>query len=124
MLSMRPDAISDLSAESADGWDRVVFRNLSSLIGEIRAKEIAGRFRSDLGRRFLDVEDREILRRDAHAVTSSAGMLGFANLCNAARQLEATCEGGAPIPDCIAKVERAKEEAVQAIERFDLASAV
>ena len=84
----------DTSAIDNDAWNRKTFEVLMALIGARKANEIAARFRSDLGDRFADVMNREAVRRDAHAVTSTAGMLGFAQLSQAARSLEAACESG------------------------------
>jgi hypothetical protein len=92
MTSAPGHHLQRFSALNAEAWNRKTFDELVRLIGALRANELAARFRSDLCDRFLDVMDREWVRRDAHAVASTAEMLGFARLSQAARSLEKACE--------------------------------
>jgi HPt (histidine-containing phosphotransfer) domain-containing protein len=91
-MSALGNPLNQSSAINAEAWNRTTFDELVCLIGAGRANELAARFRSDLRGRFADLMDRESVRRDAHAVTSTAQVLGFARLSQAARSLEKACE--------------------------------
>ncbi len=78
-------------------WAQPVFTDLAGLIGTEKAEAILGRFQGDIVERFADLGDRDMVRRDAHAVTSMAGMLGFAGLSARAKALEIACRNGSDI---------------------------
>lgn len=78
-------------------WNEHVYTDLAGLIGREKAEPILVRFQGDLVHRFGDLGDRETLRRDAHAVTSMAGMLGFMGLSMLAKALEVACRDGSDI---------------------------
>jgi HPt (histidine-containing phosphotransfer) domain-containing protein len=103
------------SALNAEAWNRKTFDELVRLIGARRANELATRFRSDLCDRFADVTDRERVRRDAHAVTSTAQVLGFARLSRAARSMEKACEAHEAIDAKLQALMIAKFNATKAL---------
>ncbi len=78
-------------------WNERVFTDLSALIGASKAEAILQRFRDDLPQRVGADCDREAIRKDAHTLVSMAGMLGFATLSAAARDLEGACQEGSDI---------------------------
>lgn len=93
MTEHRPSAHGD-AARPGETWNEAVFDDLAALIGRQKAEAILARFQADLAGRFADPADRETLRRDAHAVTSMSGMLGFAGLSALAKTLELQCRAG------------------------------
>lgn len=85
-----------------DVWNERVFADLAGLIGPAKAEPILARFHGDLVQRFGDLGDRDAVRRDAHAVTSMAGMLGFTGLSALAKALEIACRDGSDITASLA----------------------
>ncbi len=78
-------------------WNRKIFGELQSVLGDDRADSILSKFWLDLCRRFENTDDGESLRRDAHVVKSTAGLLGFESLEVAARTLETACIENRPL---------------------------
>ena len=72
-------------------WNRSTFDGLRAVLGDEKAGSILSSFWLDLCQRFADGDDGELLRRDAHVVKSTAGLLGFESLGEAAQSLEAAC---------------------------------
>ena len=86
-------AMPDESLE--DGLlDETVYAELSDMIGDDKAADIARQFADDLARRFTDTCNQRAIRNDAHTIVSSAGALGFRGLSASARTLEYACDGG------------------------------
>jgi HPt (histidine-containing phosphotransfer) domain-containing protein len=108
----------DTSAIDDDVWNRRTFDKLMDLIGARMASNIATRFRSDLRDRFVDVTSRERVRRDAHAVTSTSELLGFAKLSHAARRLETACETGEGFDASVLALMIAKVNALNALSDY------
>jgi HPt (histidine-containing phosphotransfer) domain-containing protein len=115
MTSALGDPLHQFSALNAEAWNGKTFDELARLIGARRANELVARFRSDLCDRFADVMDRERVRRDAHAVTSTAQVLGFARLSQAARSLEKACEADEAIDAQLKALMIAKFNATDAL---------
>ena len=90
-------------------WNEGIFTDLSGLIGSPKAQAILIRFQGDLNQRFGQLGDREALRRDAHAVTSMAGMLGFKWLSGLAKTLELACQGGGDIAPSLSAFMQARQ---------------
>jgi HPt (histidine-containing phosphotransfer) domain-containing protein len=84
----------DTSTTGNGQWNRRTFDELMDLIGARKANDLAARFRSDLRNRIADVTNRELVRRDAHAIASTSEVLGLVQLSQAARSLESACENG------------------------------
>lgn len=96
------------AALRGETWNEAVFDDLAALIGPQKAEAILARFRADLARRFADA-DRETLRRDAHAVTSMSGMLGFQGLSALAKTLEIQCRDGGDVARHLAAFMQARQ---------------
>jgi hypothetical protein len=105
----------DVPKGDGDTWRRGIFDGLVALIGAHKANELATRFRLDLGERFADGKNRERIRRDAHAVASTAEVLGFLRLSRAARSLEAAYERGGAFDRCLKALVIARGEAINAL---------
>ena len=106
-------------AMNSGAWDREVFDRLAVLVGADRAMQIAQKFWLDLCNRFGAVKSHELMRRDAHAVTSTSGMLGFTTLSKAARDLEKACETGDGVEHCLQIFAAAKLEVGEALGASD-----
>lgn len=92
-----------------EAWNTTVFSTLGELLGQAKIDGIASRFQSDLQARFSDRNSREILRRDAHTITSTAGLLGFASLSAAAKTLELNCVRGDDFTRSLSALLRCRE---------------
>lgn len=68
-------------------FDDAVFADLQRLLGPDKSGDLLARFRDDLTTRFADPAPAS-LKADAHALISSAGLLGFRRLSVLARALE------------------------------------
>ncbi len=108
----------DASAIEGVAWNRRTFDKLVNLIGARAANDLATRFRSDLRDRFADARNRERLRFDAHAVTSTSELLGFATLSQAARRLDKAFETGDAIDASLLTLMIAKADAIRALDEF------
>lgn len=102
--------VQGLESTLAEGFDRSVYDGLAALLGAGPVGGMARRFGVDLQSRFAGASP-DALRRDAHAVTSSAGMLGFVELSLAARTLERACVAGADLAPPLVAVLAARDEA-------------
>jgi HPt (histidine-containing phosphotransfer) domain-containing protein len=105
----------DTAKADDEPWNQKTFGALKDLIGAREAIDLAARFRSDLHNRFADVMSRELLRRDAHAITSTSEVLGFVQLSRAARSLEAACETGEAFGSILQALVLAKAKATNAL---------
>jgi HPt (histidine-containing phosphotransfer) domain-containing protein len=106
------------SAIHAEAWNQTTFDDLGRLVGAFKANELAVRFCADLRNRFADAVNRELMRRDAHAVTSTAEVLGFTQLSQAARSLEDACEAREAIDAKLQALLIAKFNAISALEGY------
>jgi CheY-like chemotaxis protein len=61
--------------------------------------------------------DRQLLARDAHAIVSSAGLLGFAALSDLARKIEAAYEAGIDLAPLMVRLTEMRTLVVAEIER-------
>ena len=87
---------------------------LVALIGEAKVVELLGRLRAELPGRFV-APDPETLRADAHAIASSAGLLGFSVMSEAARALETALDSGQDMVPVLARALLARQETIARI---------
>lgn len=107
----------DDQGPAAAVWNEGVFTDLAGLIGAAKAESILARFEADLAQRFADLGDHDTVRRDAHAVTSMAGMLGFSGLSALAKALEIACRNGSDIAGGLEDFMRARQAVAVRLER-------
>lgn len=78
-------------------FDRAVYLDLSSELGEEDTAEVLEAFLADGARKMgimaSAIQDRSTIKREAHSIKSSAATFGFAELSALARELEAGVEG-------------------------------
>ena len=96
LLESEPDLDASLQA-----LDRAVYDSLFDLVGRERVMALLGQLAAQLTERFVgepvSTEDRARLARDAHAMISAAGVLGFLVLSGACKSLAAACAAGGDI---------------------------
>lgn len=105
-----PGEFADSSA-----LDQATFDGLANQIGADRAVSLVRRFALDLAKRFAQCDDHETLRKDAHAMVSSARALGFARLSRAAKAVEVACQGKGEVETDLANLLAARTEASELI---------
>ncbi|HER8900615.1 TPA: Hpt domain-containing protein, partial [Streptococcus pyogenes] len=90
------------------------FEEVVDLLGPARVQaslaEIAQRLSAVGGM----VEDRAALGREAHALVSLTGVLGFTDLAQACRDLEKACQGTADLAAALAAIGRASSTCLHA----------
>ena len=82
------------TAEGADILDRAMLADMSDLLGPQRLAELIRAFIPDLQRRLASIAEggTPVLMREAHALASSAGQLGFAELSLLCQRIEREAE--------------------------------
>ncbi|WP_082528689.1 ATP-binding protein [Methylobacterium sp. Leaf466] len=87
----------DRDEAPAPGHDPAILDELHDLLGPASLGQMLARFASELDRRFAapvrDAADWPAVGGDAHALVSSAGLLGFGRLSDACRTMEQVCTG-------------------------------
>jgi CheY-like chemotaxis protein/HPt (histidine-containing phosphotransfer) domain-containing protein len=88
--------------------DRETYGNLVTLMGREKVLKLLDNLGAQLTRTLegpcLDVSDRERLGREAHAMVSMAGMLGFVELSGLCSEVEQACLGGLDLELFLARV--------------------
>ena len=109
------NCMDDLSSSDDLTWKWRTFCDLSAVIGSAKAQAIVERFAADVAKRFAEPCDRDITRRDAHVIASSAGLLGFTGLSTRAAALESACRNGAYEP-CLTALVAERDSALRLID--------
>jgi len=95
--------------------------NLCNLIGAAKVESLLGKLAEQLEGRFAEdergAENLAILRREAHKLASSAGMLGFVQLSRSCANLEAELQAQEDFAPPLAEVRQACAEALAEISR-------
>jgi signal transduction histidine kinase/CheY-like chemotaxis protein/HPt (histidine-containing phosphotransfer) domain-containing protein len=84
--------------------DEEALEGLAAVGGEALVTRLLDQFAADAGRRFAAPQDRGQTGRDAHALTSSAGMLGLTRLSKACAALERACLDEVPAESLLGEV--------------------
>jgi len=98
----------------SDAFDRVTFDALRTMVGPV-AHDWLAKFSEQLSSDSLsgpDPEEHGHVGRAAHVVVSTAGVLGFANLSVAARDLEQAYLSGGDIKPAFARFSAARAQAM------------
>ncbi len=93
--------------------DEAVLSDLETIGGDAMVERLLDRFETDCRERFADL-DRSRIARDAHALVSSAGMLGMRRLSQACAGLEAACGGERDVLSLVGEVRILADEALAA----------
>ncbi len=93
------------------------FAAARTLMGPERIDGLLGMLAAELEQRFRARSgDRAGFARDAHAMISAAGLLGFTGLSDLCREIEEACLAGADLPDLQRRIEAARAAALAQIE--------
>jgi DNA-binding response OmpR family regulator len=116
----RPDRPADQPVHRpAPSLDASTFTGVRDMMGEAGVKRLLerleGRLREALAGMPAHAEDRQSLAREAHALVSACGMLGFLPLSQMFRDLEAACLGGADLDPILNHAQGALESALDEI---------
>ena len=106
----------ETAADTSLVWNQAIFGNLCSLLGKPAVNAIVLRFQADLAARLTDAGITEATRKDAHIITSQAGMLGFTALSQAAKAFEAAYHGGSDTASCLVGLVRARAAVLACID--------
>jgi PAS domain S-box-containing protein len=101
--------------------DRACLDELTQLLGPAKVRELLRRFRTELPDRLRSAAS-SALRADAHAMISTAGLLGFARLSAAARALEQAVDTGGDVAPPLTSLLAARKAAIATLDDL-LASA-
>jgi HPt (histidine-containing phosphotransfer) domain-containing protein len=116
-----------LPVSSAAGLDRSVYGELLETIGREGMIRLLDRLAQQVelctaAGTGPSQDAREKLARDAHALVSTAGQLGFQELSDACRELERASESGAELTEVLAKVEAAGRRVLSEIAELRTAA--
>jgi HPt (histidine-containing phosphotransfer) domain-containing protein len=107
----RPDARPPL--------DRAIYDGLLDLVGPDKVKSLLDQLAAQLTARFQGEpdtdEDRDRLARDAHAMISAAGAVGFSALSGACQALDDACTANRDVPEALHAVREARRLALRLI---------
>ncbi|MEE7493391.1 PAS domain S-box protein [Methylobacterium oryzae] len=122
----RPAAVeggSSPATESTPGvLDAAVLEELSASIGAYRIERMLDLLASELNERFRsDLGDRERVARDAHAIVSAAGSLGFLGLSSLCREIETAARSDADLTPLTRRLAEQRAAALRLIR--DLSAA-
>ena len=98
-----------------DAFSRATFDALRTMVGP-KADDWLAKFSQQLSSDFAagpDPEERGHVARAAHVVVSTAGVLGFADLSAAARDLEQACLSGSDKSSPFARFSEARSQAIR-----------
>ena len=108
----RPAAgVTALPAPQLALLDGATLQELSGLIGADKVQDLLRRFQSELPERLVATTSAEI-RMEAHAIVSTAGLLGFQALAAAARLVEQTAEAGDDLAQPLLRLLEARRAAL------------
>lgn len=97
--------------EASPVLDRAALQELAGLIGADKVQDLLRRFRSELSER-LGATSTVALKADAHAMVSTAGLLGFSTLAAAARVVEQSPHEGEALQPQLSRLHQAKRAAL------------
>ncbi|KAB1074701.1 Hpt domain-containing protein [Methylobacterium planeticum] len=111
-------------AGPAPAYDPEVVAELEAVFGRARLLNLLAGLGIEIDRRLRDPEaQRDALARDAHALVSASGTLGFSALSRACAALEQACHAGTGVGPALAAARRSAEAASDAIDRLRVRAA-
>ena len=115
----RPEPPAPEPDAFAEAFDRAVYDGLTELVGRERVVTLLDRLAAQLNERFAGEPasdaDRARLARDAHAMISAAGALGFSALSAACQSLESAVSAGGGVAAPLERVKTSRARALRAI---------
>jgi HPt (histidine-containing phosphotransfer) domain-containing protein len=114
----RDDACGGLEP-AAPVYDAEVVAELEAVFGRPRLMNLLAGLGDEIAQRLRVSEaQRDALSRDAHALVSASGTLGFGPLSQACAALEHACHAGSDLGPALARARRSADAASDAIERL------
>jgi signal transduction histidine kinase/CheY-like chemotaxis protein/HPt (histidine-containing phosphotransfer) domain-containing protein len=114
---IEPAAFSDTAVTSS--LDAQIYDDLAALLGRDKMERLLAKLEGQMQAFASSAEiDAAALAREAHGLVSQAGMLGFLELSENCRTLEAFCLSGAPVAEPLDKARIARDRALRDIERL------
>lgn len=115
--------LPDLPRDEPSGCalDPQVHDELVAILGTEKIGSLLSKLEAQLTRSFATAPravDPPELAREAHSLVSQAGMLGFLELADACRDLEAACLAGDDVAPFLASAQSARDRAVREIGRL------
>ena len=96
------------------------FDQMKELLGVEKVNDLVSQLAALIAERLSDTAlnsaDPVRLATQAHAIVSTAGLLGFSDLSKACADLEAACRQGAPIDNCLAVVRTTRQHAIESLD--------
>ena len=118
----QPVAAPSGEAPGAAPLDRVHYESMLEVLGGDKMSELLGALATHLQERFgearLTADDPAALAGEAHAVVSTAGMLGFAQLSGLCAELETACAQGRALDALLDDVRAARRRVLHEVERL------
>jgi CheY-like chemotaxis protein len=111
----------DLAGLTACALDPQVHDELVAILGPEKIASLLSKLEGQLARSFATVPhaiDPSELAREAHSLVSQAGMLGFLELADSCRDLEAACLSGEEVAAFLKSAQSARDRAVREIGRL------
>ncbi|GJE46574.1 Hpt domain-containing protein [Methylobacterium soli] len=100
-------------------YDAAVVAELEAVFGRSRLMNLLAGLGAEIAQRLqVPAAEREALSRDAHALVSASGTLGFGPLSRACAELEQACHSGSDLGPALARARRKAEAASDAIARL------
>ncbi|MET0313194.1 MAG: CHASE domain-containing protein, partial [Hansschlegelia sp.] len=110
----------------AEPFNEFAYVDLEAAIGPSGVQRLLGKLSSALRVRlaggWADPGERDLLRRDAHMLISSTGMIGFKKLSSLCRELEAACDGGGDLTEIMSRYATVRDEALEKVETLKAAA--
>jgi signal transduction histidine kinase/CheY-like chemotaxis protein len=107
-------------------FSQLVYVDLEAAIGSPGVQRLLGKLSAGLRVRltggWVKPDERELLRRDAHMLISSTGMIGFTRLSRICREIETACDGGGDLTALLARYAKVREAALDKIETLKAAA--
>jgi PAS domain S-box-containing protein len=118
-IGLADEAAGDPAKPALDVLDRAKLTELRVRLGEINTESLLQMFVLDAQGQFAArPDDLAALARDAHNFAGSAGMLGFPELTQASRTLEAAASSGKDVAAALEHCRAARDRALAEIARW------
>ncbi|GJE17420.1 Hpt domain-containing protein [Methylobacterium marchantiae] len=116
---MASEGVGDTSARS-EVYDPAMLAELEDVFGHDHLMQLLSLLRVEIGERFrIGNDEPSALGRDAHALLSSSGSLGFLDLSHRCSDIERACIAGTDVSVLLRDVRAAAVGALAAISTLE-----
>ncbi|WP_427024694.1 ATP-binding protein [Aureimonas ureilytica] len=113
-ISPFPAVLIEDAPLSASGFDRETFEEVIDLLGLARVQKSLGEITERLSALEKITDNQAALGKEAHALVSLTGVLGFSDLSQACRDLEKACKGDTELDAALGAISRASAVCLRA----------